>query len=177
MIFKYTEILTPLDYLSLAEAKEHLRLVGIDDQDSYIESLIYASFNAIESHLGFKVVKSNFILETNENVINTRVNSITELAYRNNGYQITTDASSAVYHNYINFTINNLTLDGLGYNFRVKGTAGIEVADLSPLIKHAVRLCLHDFYENGGDMAPVSMYNISNGIKSLLFNLCLKVFI
>ena len=159
------------DYISVADAKTHLRVSGTDD-DTYISALISATLNIISDYVGYPVQKSvsQFVFDNGNSdtdsvlKIMSRVLSVTSVQYYDSeGVLHTADyaAINNVFGNYgININLNSLESDSDGDRYLVTAVTGFEKpgasADESKIfpkpMRQAALMILGNLYDNRQDL-------------------------
>lgn len=159
------------EYISLDEAKTHLRVSGTDD-DTYISALIGATMQIISDYVGYPVQKSvaQFVFDSgssgSDNVLRimSRVLSITSVQYYDSDGNLNTAdylPVNNVFGNYgINISLNTLQSNSVGDRYLVTASVGYEKAGASvdeskifpKPMKQAGLMILGNLYDNRQDL-------------------------
>ena len=162
---------TPLDYITLAEAKTQLRVTTTDD-DTYITALINATMQIMSEYVGYPIVKntSQFVFENaqskkdNQLKIMSRVLSVSSVQYYDDSAVLHTAdylPINNVFGNYgINIYLNTLQSTSQSDKYLVTAVCGYEKAGTSvdeskifPLgLKQAGLMIISNLYDNRQDL-------------------------
>lgn len=175
-----------LSYLSLSEAKEHLRVTGTDS-DTEISQLIEASCQILSNVLGYVMNGEDVKIFTNSLVNSFQYNQITKVSYLSAKNTYSDYPSFDISPSHFEFEI--VPADGAynfyeyGYKYRITCETGFPIVaegdkkSFPKELKHCLKLIVHDLYEQRGDMLPVNLYRIPRGVHELAFNHCWRVFV
>lgn len=162
MFTKITRI-QPLDFLSVAEAKDHLNITDYNDDDNYIRTLVDAAMELVEKG-------TNRLLSTS---------TVTaEIAYRSNKFllpygEIETITSCQVDGVDLDFKFSDIsqqiTLTGLPTtDDDVRIVYGAGYNKVPKTLKAAAMMIVSNFYEYREDAIDLSLQNAPLASKTLM---------
>ena len=169
------------DLLSLAEAKEHLRVTGTDS-DTEITTMITAAASILSNHLGFYVQATEYNRFCNDLEFLAQANNIPHLYYHHEAHPGTeyteiTDFNYDVdgYQVKIDYD-GTYDIDEYGYKYKITIEAGYTAALFPKDLQVCLKLIVADLYEQRGDQLPVKLHYIPRGVSAIAFNYCLRAF-
>lgn len=176
------------DYITLTEAKTHLRVTGTDD-DTYIGALLEAAFSIASEYVGYPLKKSTvqFVFDEGnsdeDNILRimSRILSISSVQYYDDdGVLHTADYApiNNVFGNYgVNIYLNELESDSVTDKYLVTAVAGWEIVGASvdqamifpKSIKQAILMIISNLYDNRQDLViGASMAEMPQNSKWML---------
>jgi len=172
MFSRYTRV-SPVNFITIDEAKKQLNIIDFDDDDGYILSLINVAYEAAERYMGRLLSQCTVEAEFGSALSCVflpypPVASITSVKIGED--DVTYDFS--VYSNRL--TITDPLVDDYS-NVVVTYTAGFpDAANIPAMIKHAVKIMIGDMYANrestdveGGKAVPLTAMTMLDAYRIL----------
>lgn len=192
-VVSYTN--TGIDYVTVAEIKQHLRLLDTDE-DSFLEGLIEAAFDIASEYVGYSIRKASVehwfeTTTSNKLMLYGHILSVTSAQYVDENGVLTAlayNAYGSTYGKYqfnVEFTDDPDTLIGYGNRYKVVCVEGFELSTESvnegfmfpSAIRSAIFMIVANLYENRIDDVFTSHSEIPMNSKYLLNPYKVQVFV